>query len=33
MEVVEEYRYLGVYLNSRLGWKCNTEAVYKKGQY
>ena len=31
MEVVKEYRYLGVHLDSRLDWKCNTEAVYKKG--
>ena len=31
VEVVEEYRYLRVYLNSRLNWKCNTEAVFMKG--
>ena len=26
--VVEDYRYLGVYLDSKLDWKCNTEAVF-----
>ena len=31
VEVDEEYRYLGVYLDSRLDWKCNIEAVFKKG--
>ena len=30
VEVVEEYGYLWVYLDSRLDWKCNTDAVYKK---
>lgn len=24
--------YLGVHFNNRLDWKCNTEAVYRKGQ-
>ena len=32
VEVMEDYRYLGVYLDSRLDWKCNTEDVYRKGQ-
>ena len=32
VEVVEGYRYLGVHLDNRLDWKCNTEAVYRKGQ-
>ena len=27
VEVVEEYRYLGVYLDSSLDRKCNTEAL------
>ena len=30
VEVVNGY--LGVHLDRRLNWKCNTEAVYKKGQ-
>lgn len=30
--MVEESRYLGVHLDTRLDWKCNTEAVYRKGQ-
>ena len=30
-EVVEDYRDLRVHLDSRLDWKCNTEAVYKMG--
>ena len=29
--VIEEYRYLGVYLDSRLDWECYIEAVIKKG--
>jgi len=32
VEVVEDYSYLGVYLDNRLNWKYSTEAVYKKGQ-
>ena len=32
VEVVEEYKYLGVHLDNRLDWRCNTYAVYKKGQ-
>ena len=31
VEVVEDYKYLGVTINNRLDWKSNTEAVYKKG--
>ena len=30
-EAVEDYRDLRVHLDSRLDWKCNTEAVYKMG--
>jgi len=30
VEVGDDYRCLGVYRESRLDWKCNTEAVYKK---
>lgn len=32
VEVVEEYRYLGVHLDNRLEWRINSEAVYKKRQ-
>ena len=32
VEVVDDYRYLGVQLDNRLDLKCNTEAVYKKRQ-
>ena len=31
VEVVEDYKYLGVHLNNRLDWRTNTNAVYKKG--
>uniref|UniRef100_A0A8C6LZA4 Reverse transcriptase domain-containing protein n=2 Tax=Nothobranchius furzeri TaxID=105023 RepID=A0A8C6LZA4_NOTFU len=31
VEVVEEYKYLGVHLDNRLDWRKNSEAVYKKG--
>jgi len=29
--MVEEYKYLGVSIDSRLNWKANINAVYKKG--
>ena len=32
MDTVEEYKYLGVYLNNKLDWTRHAEAVYKKGQ-
>lgn len=32
VEVVENFKYLGVYLDNRLDWKYNTEAIFKKGQ-
>ncbi|XP_041950480.1 uncharacterized protein LOC121711184 [Alosa sapidissima] len=32
VEVVENYTYLGVHLDNKLDWKCNTEAVYRKEQ-
>ena len=32
MDVVQDYKYLGVYLDNKLDWAKNTEAVYKKGQ-
>ncbi len=32
VEVVESCRYLGVHLDNRLDWRCNTEAAYRKGQ-
>lgn len=31
LEVVEEYKYLRVHLDSRLNRRINSEAVYKKG--
>ncbi len=31
VEMAEQYRYLGVPLDSKLEWSANTEAVYKKG--
>ena len=31
VEEVEDYRYLFFHLEKGLNWKCNTEAVYKKG--
>nr|XP_054588772.1 sorting nexin-22 isoform X1 [Nothobranchius furzeri] len=31
VEVVEEYKYLGVHLDNRLDWRKNSKAVYKKG--
>ena len=30
--MAESYKYLGVHLDEKLNWKCNSEAVYKKGQ-
>lgn len=32
VEAVEGYKYLGVLLNNKPNWKCNTEAFYRKGQ-
>lgn len=32
MEVVKSYKYLFVHLDNRLDWRCNIEAVYRKGQ-
>ena len=32
VDYVEEYKYLGVYLDHKLNWAKNTEALYKKGQ-
>ena len=32
VEVVEQYEYLSVHHDNRLDWRCNTDAVYKKGQ-
>ena len=32
VDVFEDYRYLGVYLDNKLDWAKNTETVYKKGQ-
>lgn len=31
MKGVEDYRYLGVHMNSRLNCKTNTEAGYRRG--
>ena len=30
--MVPSYKYLGVYLDNKLDWSLNTDAVYKKGQ-
>ncbi|TWW71907.1 hypothetical protein D4764_16G0004040 [Takifugu flavidus] len=32
IEILEEYKYLGVHLNNKLDWTHNTDALYKKGQ-
>lgn len=32
IEMVDEYKYLGTIIDSKLNWKSNTEAVYKKTQ-
>lgn len=32
IEIVQSYRYLGVYLDSKLNWIKNTEVVFKKAQ-
>ena len=32
VDVVQDYKYLGVNLDNKLNWAKNTEAVYKKGQ-
>lgn len=31
IEVVPSYKYLGVYLDNKLDWSLNTDALYKKG--
>ena len=31
-EKVEEYKFLGVQLDNRLDWRCNTDVVYQKGK-
>ncbi|XP_062844747.1 zinc finger protein 420-like, partial [Trichomycterus rosablanca] len=31
VELVDMYKYLGVWLDNRLDWRANTEAVYRKG--
>lgn len=32
IEMVEEYKYLGVHLNNKLDWSHNTDVLYRKGQ-
>ena len=32
IEIVEEYKYLGVHINNKLDWTHNTDVLYKKGQ-
>ncbi len=32
VEIVDSYKYLGVYINNKLDWKNNTDAVYRKSQ-
>ena len=33
VDIVDEYKYLGVHIDNKLDWTKNTEAVFKKGQY
>ena len=30
--MVDDYKYLGMHIESKLNWRTNTEAVYKKGK-
>ena len=32
VEVLQGHRYLGIHMDNRLDWKCNTKAVYRMGQ-
>ena len=32
VDIVEDYKYLGVYIDNKLDWTKNTEDLYKKGQ-
>ena len=32
VDIVEHYKYLGVYIDNKLDWIKNTEVLYKKGQ-
>ena len=32
MDIVEHYKYLGVFIDNKLDWTKNTEVLYKKGQ-
>jgi len=32
VDIVEEYKYLGVHTDNKMDWTKNTEALYKKGQ-
>ena len=32
IEIVGEYKYLGVHLNNKLDWTTNTDVLYRKGQ-
>ena len=32
IEIVKDYRYLGVHLNNKLDWSTNTDVLYKRGQ-
>ena len=32
VEMVDSYKFLGVYVNNKLDWSDNTDALYKKGQ-
>ena len=31
IEIVGDYKYLGVHLNNKLDWTTNTDALYRKG--
>ncbi|KAK3570623.1 hypothetical protein QTP86_023807, partial [Hemibagrus guttatus] len=32
MDIVDNYKYLGVHIDNKLDWTKNTDALYKKGQ-
>lgn len=32
VEIVDSYQYLGIYIDDKLDWTKNTEAIYRKGQ-
>lgn len=32
IEIVQNYKYLGVHLDNKLDWTLNTDALYRRGQ-